>query len=76
MLDITRAHPEMAQVRTWPLRAPLLGCELILPPFYVQVDRREDGKSLRCATQHDIPTQRDASEPPRRYRHTREARDI
>src|SRR6267154_35608 len=41
-----------------------------------QMDRRKDRRSLRRAASSDLSPQRDTSEPPRLYGHTREARDI
>jgi hypothetical protein len=40
------------------------------------MDKRKDRRSLRRATPSDLSPQRDTSEPPRFYGHTREARDI
>ena len=44
--------------------------------LYEQVDRRRNWPPLRCTPQYDLPSQGDASEPPRSHRRTREACDV
>ena len=53
-----------------------LGFVVLIVVLCEQMDKWENRRSLRRATPSDLSPQRDTSEPPHFYGHTRQARDI